>query len=98
MMKKKGYKMGGKVKMKKGGKVKKKGYAMGGKVSPRKMMAKGMKMGGKVKTKGMKRGGKVNNLKKAIKKVKAKTKKEVMPYLQSNIPHFKCWVRRGVHL
>ena len=29
MMKKKGYKMGGKVKMKKGGKVKKKGYAMG---------------------------------------------------------------------
>ena len=32
MMKKKGYKMGGKVKMKKGGKVKKKGYAMGGKV------------------------------------------------------------------
>ena len=65
MMKKKGYKMGGKVKMKKGGKVKKKGYAMGGKVSPRKMMAKGMK-----------RGGKVNNLKKAIKKVKAKTKKK----------------------
>ena len=49
---------------------------MGGKVSPRKMMAKGMKMGGKVKTKGMKRGGKVNNLKKAIKKVKAKTKKK----------------------
>ena len=38
--------------------------------------AKGMKMGGKVKTKGMKRGGKVNNLKKAIKKVKAKTKKK----------------------
>ena len=65
MMKKKGYKAGGKVKMKKGGKVKKKGYAMGGKVSPRKMMAKGMKM-----------GGKVNNLKKAIKKVKAKTKKK----------------------
>ena len=55
--------------------MKKKGYAMGGKVSPRKMMAKGMMMGGKVKTKGMKRGGKVNNLKKAIKKVKAKTKK-----------------------
>ena len=76
MMKKKGYKAGGKVKMKKGGKVKKKGYAMGGKVSPRKMMAKGMKMGGKVKTKGMKRGGKVNNLKKAIKKVKAKIKKK----------------------
>ena len=65
MMKKKGYKAGGKVKMKRGGKVKKKGYAMGGKVSPRKMMAKGMKM-----------GGKVNNLKKAIKKVKAKTKKK----------------------
>ena len=65
MRKKKGYKMGGKFKMKKGGKVKKKGYAMGGKVSPRKMMAKGMKM-----------GGKVNNLKKAIKKVKAKTKKK----------------------
>ena len=60
MMKKKGYKMGGKVKMKKGGKVKKKGYAMGGKVSPRKMMAKGMKMGGKVK--GMKKGGKVMTL------------------------------------
>jgi len=65
MMKKKGYKKGGKVKMNMGGKVKKKGYAMGGKVSPRKMMAKGMKM-----------GGKVNNLKKAIKKVKAKTKKK----------------------
>tara|TARA_R100000315_G_C5160358_1_gene92213 strand:- start:87 stop:338 length:252 start_codon:yes stop_codon:yes gene_type:complete len=65
MMKKKGYKKGGKVKMNMGGKVKKKGYAMGGKVSPRKMMAKGMK-----------RGGKVNNLKKAIKKVKAKTKKK----------------------
>ena len=65
MMKKKGYKAGGKVKMKKGGKV-----------SPRKMMAKCMMMGGKVKTKGMKRGGKVNNLKKAIKKVKAKTKKK----------------------
>ena len=46
-----------------GGKVK--GMNFGGKVSPRKMMAKGMKM-----------GGKVNNLKKAIKKVKAKTKKK----------------------
>ena len=65
MMKKKGYKKGGKVKMNMGGKVKKKGYAMGGKVSPRKMMAIGMKM-----------GGKVNNLKKAIKKVKAKSKKK----------------------
>ena len=65
-MKKKGYKAGGKVK----------GMNFGGKVSPRKMMAKGMMMGGKVKTKGMKRGGKVNNLKKAIKKVKAKTKKK----------------------
>ena len=61
-----------------GRKMKKKGYSRGGAamVSPRKMMAKGMKMGGKVKTKGMKRGGKVNNLKKAIKKVKAKTKKK----------------------
>ena len=59
-----------------GRKMKKKGYRAGGAISPRKMMAKGMKMGGKVKTKGMKRGGKVNNLKKAIKKVKAKTKKK----------------------
>ena len=50
-----------------GRKMKKKGYSRGGAamVSPRKMMAKGMKM-----------GGKVNNLKKAIKKVKAKTKKK----------------------
>ena len=66
MMKKKGYKAGGKVKttsMKKGGKVK--GMNLGGNVSPRKMMAKGMKNGGKVK-----------NLKKAIKKVQAKSKKK----------------------
>tara|TARA_Y100001938_G_scaffold145677_1_gene222866 strand:- start:566 stop:874 length:309 start_codon:yes stop_codon:yes gene_type:complete len=65
MMKKKGYKMGGKVKskgMKKGGKVKAKGMKMGGKISPRKMMAKGMKMGGKVKTKGMKKGGAVGGM------------------------------------
>ena len=72
MMKKKGYKAGGKVKMKKGGKVKKKGYAMGGKVSPRKMMAKGMKMGGKVKTKGMKKGGAVMSLAKIRSAAKSK--------------------------
>jgi hypothetical protein len=54
MMKKKGYKAGGKVKAK--------GMKMGGKVSPRKMMAKGMKMGGKVKTKGMKKGGAVGGM------------------------------------
>ena len=72
MMKKKGYKMGGKVKMKKGGKVKKKGYAMGGKVSPRKMMAKGMMMGGKVKTKGMKKGGAVMSLAKIRSAAKSK--------------------------
>ena len=72
MMKKKGYKAGGKVKMKKGGKVKKKGYAMGGKVSPRKMMAKGMMMGGKVKTKGMKKGGAVMSLAKIRSAAKSK--------------------------
>ena len=62
MMKKKGYKAGGKVKtkgMKKGGKVK--GMNLGGNVSPRKMMAKGMDMMNRVM---MKYGGKAKKKKK----------------------------------
>ncbi len=62
MMKKKGYKAGGKVK----------GMNFGGKVSPRKMMAKGMMMGGKVKTKGMKKGGAVMSLAKIRSAAKTK--------------------------
>ena len=57
------------------------------------MKAKGMTKGGAMKAKGAQKGGMKRNMRAPVKKNSGLLWK-VVAYLQSNIPYFKCWVRR----
>ena len=92
----KGYAMGGMVKKTKGyakgGMTKKtKGYAMGGAAKKTKGYAKG---GMAKKTKGYAMGGMAKRTKGYAKGGMAGRRKQFVPNLISNIPYFRCWVRR----